>query len=320
MTAPIRVAFLDDYQSHAPTATDWSVVRGGVAVVSVTDHVDDVESLAARLQGAQVVVAMRERTPIGAELLDLLPDLELLVTTGPTNAVIDVDAARERGVEVSGTGGYLSPTAEHTWSLILALTHNVVADDLSIRAGGWQERIGTELAGKTLGIVGLGRLGSMVAEVGRAFGMEVVAWSQNLSEAEAAERGVRRVERNALFSDADIVSVHLVLSDRSRGLIGADDIGRMKPTAFIINTSRGPIVDEAALVEALSARRISGAGLDVFDVEPLPQHHPFRTLDNTVLTPHTGYVTDGLYALFYREIAEDIAAYVSGAPIRLVEQ
>ena len=320
MTAPIRVAVLDDYQSHAPTATDWSVVPGGVDVVSVTDHLDDVETLAARLQGARVIVAMRERTPIGAELLDRLPELELLVTTGPTNAVIDVLAARERGVEVSGTGGYLSPTAEQTWALILALAHNVVADDRSIRSGGWQERIGTELAGKTLGIVGLGRLGSMVADVGRAFGMEVVAWSQNLSEGEAAERGVRRVERNALFSEADIVSVHLVLSDRSRGLIGADDLGRMKRTAFIVNTSRGPIVDEAALIEALGARRIAGAGLDVFDVEPLPQHHPFRTLDNTVLTPHTGYVTDGLYALFYREIAEDIAAHVAGAPIRLVEQ
>ncbi len=316
----VSIAFLDDYQSVAATAADWSIVPGGVEIVSITEHLDDVDALARHLAGARVVVAMRERTPIGADLLDRLPDLALLVTTGPSNAVVDVDAARERGVEVCGTGGYLSPTSEHTWALILALARHIPADDRAIRAGRWQERIGIDLAGKTLGIVGLGRLGTMVAEVGRAFGMDIVAWSQNLTAEVATERGARRVDRAELFSTADVVSVHLVLSERTRGLIGADDLRRMKPTAFLVNTSRGAIIDEGALVDALTHRRIAGAGLDVFEVEPLPAEHPLRQLDNTVLTPHTGYVTDGLYALFFREIAEDIAAFLAGAPIRLVQQ
>jgi phosphoglycerate dehydrogenase-like enzyme len=317
MTA-LRVAVLDDYQRVA-SGVDWSSVPGGVEVVGVPEHVTDQDELAARLQPFEVVVAMRERTAIDAELLARLPNLRLLVTTGPSNAVIDVAAAAARGVVVSGTGGYLTPTSEHTWALILAVQRHVPAEDAAVRGGGWQHTVGRELAGRTLGVVGLGRLGALVADVGRAFRMDVVAWSENLTDERAAEVGVRRVTKRELFATADVVSVHLVLSDRSRGVVGRAELESMKPTAILVNTSRGPIVDEAALVQALQDRAIAGAGLDVFDVEPLPAEHPLRTLPNTVLSPHVGYVTDGLYELFFREVVEDVAAFVAGAPIRVVQ-
>ena len=313
-----RVVVLDDYQGLA-TDLDWSSVAGGVEVESLREHVADLGLLAERLQGAEVVVAMRERTPLGAELLARLPDLRLIVTTGPSNAVIDVAAANERGIVVSGTGGYLTPTSEHTWALILGLQRHLPAEDAAVRAGGWQHTVGRELAGRTLGLVGLGRLGALVAEVGLAFRMDVVAWSQNLTDERAAEVGVRSVEKQELFATADVVSVHLVLSDRSRGLVGEAEMRAMKHTAVLVNTSRGPIVDEEALVRALQERWIAGAGLDVFDVEPLPADHPLRTLPNTVLSPHVGYVTDGLYDLFFTEIVEDVAAFVAGEPIRVVQ-
>lgn len=313
-----RVVVLDDYQGLA-TDLDWSSVAGGVEVESLREHVADLGLLAERLQGAEVVVAMRERTPLGAELLARLPDLRLIVTTGPSNAVIDVAAANERGIVVSGTGGYLTPTSEHTWALILGLQRHLPAEDAAVRAGGWQHTVGRELAGRTLGLVGLGRLGALVAEVGLAFRMDVVAWSQNLTDERAAEVGVRSVEKQELFATADVVSVHLVLSDRSRGLVGEAELRAMKHTAVLVNTSRGPIVDEEALVRALQERWIAGAGLDVFDVEPLPADHPLRTLPNTVLSPHVGYVTDGLYDLFFTEIVEDVAAFVAGEPIRVVQ-
>jgi phosphoglycerate dehydrogenase-like enzyme len=316
--SPLRIAVLDDYQGIAADI-DWSSVTGGVEVEGLAQHVADHDELAARLEPFDVVVAMRERTAIDAGLLARLPNLRLIVTTGPSNAVIDVAAAQAQGVVVSGTGGYLTPTSEHTWALILALQRHVPAEDAAVRAGGWQHTLGRELAGRTLGLVGLGRLGALVAEVGKAFQMEVVAWSENLTDERAAEVDVRRVAKDELFATADVVSVHLVLSDRSRGLVGEPELRAMKPTAVLVNTSRGPIVDEAALVRALQEGWIAGAGLDVFDVEPLPADHPLRSLANTVLSPHVGYVTDGLYDLFFTEIVENVAAFAAGAPVRVVE-
>ncbi|HYF46303.1 MAG TPA: D-2-hydroxyacid dehydrogenase family protein, partial [Acidimicrobiales bacterium] len=262
---PLRIGLLDDYQRIAPTV-DWSPVPRPVEVRSISEHVGEVERLAESLAGCQVVVAMRERTPIDAALLDRLPELELLVTTGPSNAAIDVAAANERGVVVSGTGGYLTPTSELTWGLILALLRHIPAEDRNVRAGGWQHTIGVELAGRTLGLVGVGRLGTLVARVGTAFGMRVIGWSQNLTPERAAESGVERVDRDELFATSDVVSIHLVLSERTRGLVGRRELDAMKPTAVLVNTSRGPIVDEPALVEALAEGRIAGAALDVFDV------------------------------------------------------
>lgn len=317
MAETLAVAALDDYQGVAATA-DWSGVPRPVDLHMLRTHVADRDALAAELAGREVVVAMRERTPIGRDLLERLPDLRLLVTTGPSNAVIDVAAAHERGVVVCGTGGYLTPTSEHTWALILGLLRHVAVEDAAIREGRWQLRVGTELAGRTLGIVGLGRLGALVADVGRAFGMDVVAWSQNLTAERAAEAGVEAVSREELFRRADVVTVHLVLSARTRGLVGEADLALMKPTAVLVNTSRGPIVDEPALVRALEEGRIGGAALDVFTEEPLSAGHPLARLPNTLLSPHVGYVTDGLYDLFYREIVEDVAAWCRGEPVRVV--
>jgi phosphoglycerate dehydrogenase-like enzyme len=315
---PLRIVVLDDYQGVAPASADWGLIPRPVELESVTEHISDRTQLVERLRDASVVVAMRERTALSQELLEALPSLELIVTTGPSNAVIDVAAAEARGIEVRGTGGQLTPTSELTWGLILSLLRFIPAEDRRMREGGWQHTLGTDLAGRVLGIVGLGRLGSLVARVGKAFEMDVVTWSQNLDPKVALDQGVRPVTRHELFETADVVTVHLVLSERSRGLIGPSDLASMKPTAIFVNTSRGPIVDEDALVEALTSRSIAGAGLDVYDVEPLPVDHPLRSLPNTVLTPHIGYVTDGLYQQFYVEIVEDIAAWVRGEKLRNV--
>ena len=314
----LRVAVLDDYQQVALAMGDFASLGPDVTVDAVGEHLASEDDLAARLAGCQVVVAMRERTAIGAALLDRLPDLRLLVTTGMANAALDLDAAAGRGVTVCGTGGILTPTSEHTWGLVLALLRHIPADDATMRAGGWQTRMGDDLAGRRLGLVGLGRLGALVARVGLAFDMDVVAWSANLTAERCAEVGVRLVGRDELFATSDVVSVHLVLGDRSRGLVGAADLARMRPSAVLVNTSRGPIVDEAALVAALRDGGIAGAALDVYDDEPLPADHPLRALPNTVLTPHTGYVTRGCYEIFYRDIVEDIAAWRAGAPVRVV--
>jgi phosphoglycerate dehydrogenase-like enzyme len=313
----LRIAVLDDYQDVAGGA-DWSSVPGTVEVDAFRHHIDDLDELVAALRSYDVVVAMRERTPLGAALFARLPDLRLVVTTGPRNAVIDVAAAAAHGVVVSGTGGYVTPTSELTWALILAVQRHVPAEDAAVRAGGWQHTIGRELAGRRLGLLGLGRIGALVAEVGLAFRMDVVAWSQNLTDERAASVGVQRVGKDELFATSDVVSIHLVLSDRTRGLVGEAELAAMKPTAILVNTSRGPVVDEAALVRALQDGRIAGAGLDVFDREPLPADHPLRTAPRTVLTPHVGYVTDGLYEAFYREIVEDVAAFAAGAPLRTI--
>lgn len=316
---PLHVTVLDDYQQVAAELGEWDRIGRRIELDAVAEHIADPDRLVDRLADAEVVVAMRERTPLPAEVVGRLAKLRLIVTTGPSNAVIDVAGAARHGVEVRGTGGYLTPTSELTWALILALLRHVPLEDRAIREGGWQVTVGTELAGRTLGVVGLGRLGTLVARVGRAFDMRVIAWSTNLDADHAASLGVKGVSREELFETADVVSVHLVLSERSRGLIGPDDLARMKPTAVLINTSRGPIVDETALVEALREGRIAGAGLDVFDREPLPSDHPLRTLPNTVLTPHIGYVSDGLYRLFYDEIVDDIAAWCRGESLRVVE-
>jgi phosphoglycerate dehydrogenase-like enzyme len=315
----VHVAVLNDYQGVALSMADWSPLAGRVEVDQFRTHIDDRDELAARLAPYEVVVAMRERTPIDAALLDRLPNLRLVVTTGPFNAAIDVAAAAARGVVVAGTGGVLHNTSEQTWALILACARHIPTDDRVVKSGGWQTTIGTDLYGKRLGLVGLGRLGGLVADVGKAFGMELVAHSTNLTAERCAEVGATLLDLDELLSTADVVSIHLVLSERTRGLIGAPQLALMKPTAILVNTSRGPIVDEAALAEALARRQIGAAGIDVFGTEPLPADHPFRSLDNMVVTPHMGYVTENAYRIFFTHIVEDIAAFLDGAPIRVIE-
>ena len=326
----MKIAILDDYQDVALGYADWKGLPGSPEVTVFTEHIARHELLAEELRPFDVIVAMRERTAFPASLLALLPTLKLLVTTGMGNAAIDLDAARERGITVCGTGGSPGATAELTWGLILALVRHIPAEDQRMRAstraggaavasrGGWQQTIGTSLHGKQLGVVGLGRQGREVAAVGQAFGMQVAAWSQNLDEDEARNNGVWPVSKQELFSGSDVVTIHYKLSPRSTGLVGAAELGLMKPTAYLVNTSRGPIVDGPALVAALRSGQIAGAALDVYDTEPLPLGDPLRTLPNTVLTPHLGYVTDDTYQVFYREAAEDIAAFAGGSPIRVL--
>jgi phosphoglycerate dehydrogenase-like enzyme len=314
----VRIAVLDDYQDIARGIGPWTALGDAAELTVFTDHVGDDDALVARLAPFDVVVAMRERTPFSAARLERLPKLRLLVTTGMANASIDLEAAARCGVVVSGTGRLASPTAELTWALILALARHVCSEDRRIREGGWQHTIGPELAGRTLGVIGLGRLGARVAAIGQAFEMHAIAWSQNLDPAHAAALGVEAVTRDELLARADVVTIHLRLSERTRGLIGAAELARMKATAYLVNTSRGPIVDEAALFAALHAETIAGAGLDVYDVEPLPADHPLRRAPHTVLTPHIGYVSTGSYEIFYRDAVEDIAAFARGAPLRVL--
>lgn len=318
LTSTLHIAILDDYQGAALQFGSWGTIPANVVLDPIAEHLHDRSALVARLLDANVIVAMRERTVIDDALLDRLPALRLIVTTGPSNAVIDVGAANDRGVTVCGTGGYVTPTSELTWGLILAAARHIPAEDAAVREGRWQHTIGTELAGRTLGLLGLGRIGSLVARVGLAFGMNVIAWSQHLDADAAHSQGVNAVALDELFASADVLSVHLVLSDRTEGLVGADEIALMKPTSILVNTSRGPIIDETALIQALRERQIACAALDVFDHEPLPPRHPLRQLSNVVLTPHVGFVTDGLYRLFYAEIVEDISAWIEGSPVRLV--
>jgi phosphoglycerate dehydrogenase-like enzyme len=289
-----------------------------VEVVVFRDHLAAEAAVAVRLADFDVVVAMRERTPFPRTLLDRLPRLRLLVTTGMRNAAIDLRAAADRGVLVCGTGGLPYPTAELTWALILALARRVPREDRATREGGWQETLGIGLNGKTLGVLGLGTLGTRVARVGRALEMNVVAWSQNLTAERAAAVGATLVERDELLTRADVVTIHLVLSDRTRGLIGARELGLMRKTAYLVNTSRGQIVEEGALIRALEAGAIAGAGLDVYDEEPLPLDHRLRRLPNTVITPHLGYVTEETYRVFYAEALEDVRAFLAGAPVRVL--
>ncbi len=312
-----RVAVLDDYQGAAEADPHWQGLCPGVEPVFFRDHLSDEAALAERLRPFGVVVAMRERTPFSASLLHRLPNLRLLVTTGMRNRSIDLVAAHERGVIVSGTEGTTRrSTAELAWGLILAVTRRIPTEERSVREGGWQTTVGTELAGKRLGLLGLGRVGTQMAGLGRAFEMEVVAWSQNLTPEVAAEAGATWVEKEELLATSDVVSIHLVLSDRTRGLVGARELASMRPTAYLINTSRGPIVEEAALVDALRQGVIAGAGLDVFDQEPLPLDHPLRSLPNAVVTPHLGYVTQETYADFFVGIVEAINRWLANSPVR----
>jgi phosphoglycerate dehydrogenase-like enzyme len=313
-----RITVLDDYQGVALTSADWSALDD-CDIDVITHHIEDVDELVARIGDSSTVVAMRERTPFPASVLDRLPQLKLLVTTGARNASIDVAAARERGITVSGTGAAGNAMPELVIGMMIALARNFVAEDRAVREGRWQHTIGPGLTGRTLGLVGLGRLGTKIAALAQAFGMDVVAWSPHLTDERAAAAGVRRVGKRELFETADYVSVHLVLSDTTRGLIGADELRAMKPSAYFLNTSRGPIVDEAALLDVLKAKAIAGAGLDVYDTEPLPADHPLRTAENTLLLPHIGYVTTEAYAVFYGDAVEDIVAFRDGRPIRVLE-
>jgi len=316
---PTRVAILDDYQGVALSVADWSSLGAGVSLHPIHERIGSEDELAERLRTFDVVVAMRERTPFPASLIERLPSLKLLVTTGRRNAAIDVKAATARGILVSGTATLAMPPVELTWGLILSLARHIPRESIAMRSGAWQTTVGVGLHGKTLGVVGLGRLGSDVARIGKAFGMDVIAWSQNLTREKTDPLGVELVDKESLFRRSDIVSVHLVLSDRTRGIVGEHDLTMMKPTAFLINTARGPIVDEHALIRALRHSVISGAGLDVFDEEPLPPDHPLRRLENVVLTPHLGYVTAENYRLAYGEAVEDIRAFLSGSPIRVIQ-
>jgi phosphoglycerate dehydrogenase-like enzyme len=314
----MRVAVLDDYQGVAREMADWSSLGADFEIVSFRDHLADHGAIVQRLQDFEVIVAMRERTPFPRALLEKLPRLRLLVSTGMRNASIDLAAARERGVVVCGTPGAAGTTGELTWGLILALFRQIPREDRSLRDGRWQTTVGLGLAGKTLGIIGLGTIGSQVAKVGAAFNMEVIAWSQNLDAERASRAGAKRVERDELLARADAVTIHLVLGERTRGLIGERELARMKPTAFLVNTSRGPIVDEAALAAALRKGTIAGAGIDVYGSEPIAPDHPLLAAPNTVLTPHLGYVTRESYSAYFRGAVEDIAAWRRGAPMRVL--
>ena len=311
-----RVAVLDDYQDAARTSADFGPLQERADVVVFHDHVADESDLAVRLAGFDAVIVMRERTPFPDSLLTRLPDLKLLVTTGPANAAIDIGAAKARGVTVSCTGYAGRSAGEMTWALVMALVRHVPAEDASVRAGHWQTTVGRELAGSTLGLLGLGNLGRQVAGYGRAFGMTVIAWSENLTAEKAAQSGVEAVSKDELFERADIVSVHVRQSERTIGIVGAPELRRLGPDGLLVNTSRGPVVDEAALVAALNEGWIAGAALDVFDVEPLPLDHPLRRAPNTVLTPHIGYVARGLYAVFYRDAVDNVLQWLDGVIVR----
>lgn len=308
----IQIAVLDDYQNVALSSADWTPVTTRADVTAFSDHVADPDELVARLEPFDVVFVMRERTPLPRNVLERLPRLRMIASTGPGNASIDMAAAEELGIHVSGTGGSVSSTVELTWALILASARHLVAESRSIAEGGWQTTVGLELDRKVLGVLGLGRIGTRIARIGAAFGMDVVAWSQNLTPEAAAEAGARYLPREEFFATADVLTVHLKLSERSRGLIGAAELAAMKPTALLVNTSRGPIVDEAALIAALESGAIAGAGLDVFDTEPLPAGHPLRTMANVTATPHIGYVADRAYGIFFRDGVAAISEWLDG--------
>lgn len=308
---------LDDYQDAALGLAEWSRIADRVAVSTITDSIADPETLVARIGQAEILVIMRERTPFPASLLERLPQLKLLVTSGMRNLSIDVEAARARGVEVCGTESSPTPPAEMTWALILGLARHLPAEIDNIRSGAWQTTIGADLAGANLGILGLGKIGARIAKVGEAFGMRVSAWSPNLTDERAAAAGVARApSKEALLERSDFVTIHLVLGDRTRGLVGEAELARMKRSAYLINTSRAAIVDQAALVRALGENRIAGAGLDVFETEPLPADSPFRRLPNVLALPHLGYVSRDNYRTFFTQGLEDIEAWLAGVPIR----
>jgi phosphoglycerate dehydrogenase-like enzyme len=326
----MRVAILDDYQQVSLASTDWSAVRSLAEIDVFAKHIASTEALVSALEPYDVIVAMRERTFFDASRLSQLPRLRLLVTTGMANTSIDLAAASAQGITVCGTGGSAYSTAELTWGLILALVRHIPEEDRRMKtvgraggaalgvSGGWQQTVGTDLHGKKLGLVGLGHQGQTVAKIGRAFGMKLAAWSQNLDPDIAKKAHAEAVSKEELFSSCDVVTVHYKLGPRSVGLVGAAELALMKPSAYLVNTSRGPIVDSAALLSALRSGSIAGAALDVFDVEPLPLSDPLRSAPNVVLTPHLGYVTEDAYQVFYGDAAQDIVAFASGSPVRVL--
>jgi phosphoglycerate dehydrogenase-like enzyme len=310
----MRIAILDDYQNIALTAGDWGSLGDGAEIVSFTDHLSDEDEIAERLADFEIICAMRERTPFTKSLLAKLPNLKLLISSGMRNRGIDAQAAKAQGVVVCGTPSVGRPTADLAWGLILGLARQIPQEDRNVRAGGWQRTIGMSLEGRTLGIAGLGNLGGRMATIAKAFGMNVIAWSQNLTEERCDELGVEKVSKEDLLKRSDFITVHLILSDRSRGLFGAEELALMKPTAYMVNTARGPIIDEDALAVALENGTIAGAGIDVFSVEPLPADHPFRKLENIIVTPHLGYVSDQNYESYFGGYVEAIQAFLAGAP------
>jgi phosphoglycerate dehydrogenase-like enzyme len=306
----MKIAILDDYQNVALKIADWSALSGRAEITVFNDHVAGPSALAERLLPFDVVCVMRERTPLPREVLQHLPRLKLIASTGSRNASIDMGAAKELGITVTATGYSASPTIELTWALILASLRGIVQENNSIRNGGWQKSVGQDLSGKILGVVGLGNIGGQIARIALAFGMKIIAWSQNMTPEIAEAAGARLVSKDELFRQADIVTIHLILSGRTKGLVGAAELGLMKPTSRLINTSRGPIVDEPSLVKTLRAHAIAGAAIDVFDQEPLPAEHPFRSMDNVLATPHIGYVSESLYRTFYEDSLANITAWL----------
>jgi phosphoglycerate dehydrogenase-like enzyme len=310
-TVEARIAILDDYQNVALELADWSPVTEKATVTVFNDHLSDAKDIVDRLREFDAVCLMRERTPLTRDILERLPRLKLIASTGPRNASIDVDAASVCGIEVMHTNYDSGPTIELTWALILASARNLTTETASVRSGGWQRTLGDGIRGKVLSVLGLGNIGSQVARIAGAFGMEVMAWSENLAPEKAAAAGARLVSKRELFERADILTIHLVLSSRTRGLVGRAELALMKRSARLVNTSRGPIVDENALVEILREGRLAGAAIDVFDVEPLPSEHPFRRLDNLIATPHIGYVSRDLYRVFYQDTVANIAGWLN---------
>jgi phosphoglycerate dehydrogenase-like enzyme len=305
-----QIAVLDDYQNAALESADWSVLRDRADITVFQDQLADPDAVIERLLPFDVVCVMRERTPLPRNVIECLPNLKLIASTGSVNASIDVAVAGDRGIAVVHTRYRSDPTVEFTWALILASARHVVTESNSLRSGGWQQTVGVDLRGKTLGVLGLGNVGSEVARIGSAFGMKLIAWSQNMTAETAKATGAILVSKDQLFERADILTIHLVLSSRTRGLVGAAELEKMKPTAWLINASRGPIVEEQALITALQNKRLAGAAIDVFDIEPLPPSHPFRTLDNVLATPHIGYVSQDLYKTFYEDTVSNIRKWL----------
>lgn len=316
---PLRCAILDDYQNVALSLADWSKVKDDVDIEVFNQHLGGADNVIAALRGFAIVCAMRERTVFPRSVIEALPDLKLLITSGMRNASIDLRAAKARGIVVCGTPAFGNATAAIATGLMLELARHIGYENARLKAGApWQTTVGLDLEGLTLALLGLGKLGARMAEIGRALRMNVIAWSQNLTPEKCREAGVDYVSRDDLFRRADFLSIHVQLSDRTRGLIGARELGLMKPGAYLINTSRGPVVEEAALLAALRDKRIAGAGLDVFDIEPLPLDHPLRKLDNVVLTPHLGYVAEQNYRTFFSGMVDDIRAFLDGKPLRVL--
>src|ERR1700692_2662926 len=314
-----RCAILDDYQNVVLTVADWSKVKSDVDIKVFNEHLGGPDKVIAALQGFQIVVAMRERTGFPRKVIEALPDLKLLITTGMRNASIDTEAAKERGVTVCGTGSFGSPDSGIAIGLMLELTRHIGYENARMHAGAtWQSTIGPDLEGMTLGILGLGKLGARPANIAKAFGMKVIAWSQNLTPEKCQEAGVGYVGKDDLFRQSDFITIHVVLSERTRGIVGAHEFGLMKPSAFLINTSRGPIVDEAAMLAALPDKKTAGVGLDTFAVEPLPLDHPLRKMDNAVLTPHLGYVSEQGYRAYFVGVVGDIRGFLDGKPVRVL--